>query len=127
MSNNAENAIKSERRIDLTVLGVLHLVVAVALSWALAIKLTPPGKPVENGLEVLTPGIIIVLLRLPFALTGVGLIRRGTKAVRSAIQVDEGLIALVVMASLLAWELAVMVTALTFVVDIILLVVLARR
>jgi hypothetical protein len=111
----------------MTALGALRLVVTVALSWALTVKLTPPNRPVDNGLEVIAPGAVILLLGLPTAVASVALIRQGMKAAKMAVQMDVLAMVLIASASLLCRNVWIMLAALPFAADSALLWTFARR
>jgi hypothetical protein len=99
------------------VIGMVRLAAIVALCWTLTVKLTPPNKPVENGLEVFVPGVIILLLGLPSALTSVVLMWQGIEGTESAVRVDGFTIALILLASLLFLTPSIMLVALVFAAD----------
>ncbi len=117
----------TDRTTVLTILGAAHVVTALALSWALVVKLTPPNKPVENGLEVLFPGAVVLLLGVPFAWAGIALITRGTRAVKLAVNVDVAVIILLVIVFAVSLNVWVALAALPFAADLAALRFLARR
>lgn len=127
MSDSAENSTESGRRPTLTALGVLHVVVTVIGSCAIARGLTPPDRPVDNGLEVLAPGVIILLLGVPFLWVGIILIRQGMKGIRPALLVDvmaTTLIAAILVPNPNLWLALV---AVPFVADAAVLLTLGRK
>jgi hypothetical protein len=117
----------TDRRTVLTVLGAAHVIAALVLSWALVVKLTPPNKPVENGLELLFPGALVLLLGVPFALAGIALIARGMRAVTLAVNVDVAVLILVIVAFAVSLNVWVALAALPFAVDLAAVRFLARR
>lgn len=84
----AEDVAKPGMRIALSVSGALRFAVTCALSWAFVTDLMPVHKPIENGLEMLFPVLVVLLLGLPSMLIGVGLICRGATVVSSALRMD---------------------------------------
>lgn len=127
MSNDIRAGTESRLGRALRITDILHLVVTITLGWALVVKLTPPDKPVENGLELLFPGVVILLLGVPFALVGVALIQKGMKAVKLTALVDVAEIILLAGVFLLIRNVWIAIAALPFAVDAAVLMALVRK
>jgi hypothetical protein len=101
--------------------------IVVALSWWLTIVLTPPNKPVENGLEVAFPGLLISMFAFPSLATAAGLIKGEAKPACSSVSVDLIFASLITALAISSTAWWLIFAALPLVLDAVLLVACVRK
>ena len=127
LMDQCEDAEKSGQTTFLSILGAVRLIATAVLCWMFVIWLTPPNRPVDNGLEVVFPGVIIVLIGFPSAIAGIVLTKYGVNSVKFALRVDTYAILFFLCGALLVQTFWVLLGALPFAADAALLAIVFRE